>query len=319
MQVYPYNISPRIKVGLGRIRILRQRILAEIISREEEAQLKWNARLSNIYWSLAIAGGKLTRRELADLVRQESYKKELSEDESEAINYKNTLDYINESWYVNPKIVSPTTVLALYTLACQPGLKKIPAKFAERQNQIKLFLDYLQAGNENPIVQAGIAQAQLRIISPFENYNGKISRLLGQLFLYKYGYDFRGMLVTDEYWMKDLNSYRQAIRSASVNQNLTIWLEYYVAALVDQLEKAVEMMRSPIAAHGVGKIYFELNERQKAIMTILDDPEEKITNREVQKEFKVSQITASRDMAKLTNLSLVSSRGKGRSVYYVKV
>ncbi len=44
-----------------------------------------------------------------------------------------------------------------------------------------------------------------------------------------------------------------------------------------------------------------------------------ITNKKVQKLFKVSQITASRDLAKLASVGLLFTHGKGRSVYYTKV
>ncbi len=65
--------------------------------------------------------------------------------------------------------------------------------------------------------------------------------------------------------------------------------------------------------------YFELNDRQTSILNMLDLPQGSITNRKIQKAYKVSQITASRDLAKLTTLGFLFSHGKGRSVYYTKV
>ena len=63
----------------------------------------------------------------------------------------------------------------------------------------------------------------------------------------------------------------------------------------------------------------ELNERQKVIMTLLDDPQAIITNRTIQKIFHVSAITSSRDLAKLTMLGLLIQQGKGRSVRYTRI
>lgn len=65
--------------------------------------------------------------------------------------------------------------------------------------------------------------------------------------------------------------------------------------------------------------FFELNDRQKSILNMLDQPTASITNRLTQKAYKVSQITASRDLAKLTTLGFLFSHGKGRSVYYTRV
>ena len=63
---------------------------------------------------------------------------------------------------------------------------------------------------------------------------------------------------------------------------------------------------------------WRLSNRQKLIMEKLENPNIKITNREVAKMFAVSQITASRDLSKMVNLGILLPHGKGRSVYYTK-
>jgi len=65
--------------------------------------------------------------------------------------------------------------------------------------------------------------------------------------------------------------------------------------------------------------FWKLNGRQQSILSVLENPGEKITNKDVQKKFGVSQITASRDLSHLTTLGLLLAHGKGRSVYYTKV
>ncbi|MCX6732604.1 MAG: hypothetical protein NTV98_03635 [Candidatus Roizmanbacteria bacterium] len=54
-------------------------------------------------------------------------------------------------------------------------------------------------------------------------------------------------------------------------------------------------------------------------MNLFSTPGAKVSNRMVQKKFKVSQITASRDLAKLADSGLIFAIGKGRSTYYTKV
>ncbi|OGK57462.1 hypothetical protein A3H83_03340 [Candidatus Roizmanbacteria bacterium RIFCSPLOWO2_02_FULL_39_8] len=61
-----------------------------------------------------------------------------------------------------------------------------------------------------------------------------------------------------------------------------------------------------------------LNSRQREIIQMLEDPKSRITNKQVQKKFSVSQITASRDLAKLTIVGVLFSHGKGRSTWYSK-
>ncbi len=64
--------------------------------------------------------------------------------------------------------------------------------------------------------------------------------------------------------------------------------------------------------------FFDLNERQKEIISLVDKPNSKISNKHVQKIFNVSQITASRDLAKLASLGLLFAISKGRSTFYTK-
>jgi Fic family protein len=325
IQVYPYNISPKIKVSLDSISRLRTKILLQPLSRMQELQLKWNNKVSKIHWSLAIAGGNLTRPQIAkvlskkDRVVQKQNMSDFTTDELEVINYNNALEYIDYSWYVTNERVTANTIIDLYKTSSEPKLKSVPSKFKGSEADIEQFLDYLQNGSEDPVIQSAIAQIILRLISPFENFNGKITRLLSYLFLYKYGLDFRGVLVMDEYIRRDIVAYRNAVDSASTTHNFTTWLEYYTDGMATQLEKSLEIIRSPIASLGVSKNFWQLNSRQKEIVNLLENPEESITNRDVQKRFKISQITASRDLTTLTKMGLLLPRGKGRSVYYMRV
>ena len=65
--------------------------------------------------------------------------------------------------------------------------------------------------------------------------------------------------------------------------------------------------------------FWQLNDRQKSILGFLENPDATITNKRVRSLFKISQITASRDLTKLANLGLLFAHGKGRSVFYTKV
>lgn len=325
VQIYPYNISPKIRVSLEAINRLRARILLYPLSHAQEIQMKWNSKISKIHWSLAIAGGNLTRPQIAQiLVKKDraidkTIKLSLSEEEKEVINYNNALDYIDSAWYVSNTRVDPNTILMLYKLSSDPGNNNMPSKFTSSKTDIQIFLDYLQEGSEDPVIQSGLAQVMLRLISPFENYNGKITRLLSSLFLYKHGLDFRGVLVMDELFRRDIVTYRSTVAEATTQKNFTVWLEYYTDGMAVQLTKALEMMRSPVATLGVPSGFWQLNARQKAVLMLLENPEETMTNREVCERFKVSQITASRDLAKLTKIGLLLPRGRGRSVSYMRV
>ena len=79
---------------------------------------------------------------------------------------------------------------------------------------------------------SGIAQFQLVHIHPFVDGNGRTSRLLSTLCLYRAGYDFKRLFTISEYYDRDRR--RSTVRLQSVREqdmDLTGWLDYFVLAL----------------------------------------------------------------------------------------
>lgn len=179
-----------------------------------------------------------------------------------------------------------------------------------------LFLD-LQIKKDHPVIQAATAQMQLIRISPFSDGNGRIARLLGYLLLYKYGYDSRSLLNLETFFDREKESFQGATSAAFRTGNLTSWLEYYGHAVEVQMEEVLNLLKKAQARRIDTKNHIvDLNERQRSILEYLEKPDLSITNRVVQKKFEISQITASRDLAKLAILGLVVPHGRGRSTSY---
>lgn len=316
MATLAYNLSPNIKDNLQKIETLRRQILLTPIPPKTELRLRWEASLQRVYWSLVLAGNTLSKAEMIRLLSKQS-KKKLTSEQKEVVNYKKAQDYIKKNWLISPRPISLTAVKKLYDLACKPTLGK--SSKPTKQRELKLFLEYLQTGKESPIIQAGIAQISIIDINAFDEGNGSVARLIPYLFLYKHGYDFRGLLVLDEYLRRDLFALKEAILSVNRTKNLTLWLEYYTQGVLIQLKNAYKIASSSKFQTDLPAAFWKLNDRQAEVMNLLERPGSKITNKKVQKMFKVSQITASRDLSQLVRLGLVFSGGKGRSTFYTKV
>ena len=318
MAILNYNLSTNLQGMLTEISSLRSKLLLTPISPAIEIRYRWEATLSKIYWSLTLSNSPLSKVDITKLIAYPT-KKRLTEFQKEAVEYKNALDYIKQNWILSGKTVSLKTIRVLYDLALKPTLGPGLADLEKRGKEVERLLNYLQTGSENPIVAAGIAQIEFEFISPFKDKNERMARLLSQLFLYKNGYDMRGMMIFEEFYRNDLIALRSAKESILKSNNLTLWLEYFAYGIIVQLKRALETIEEQKFKTELPSTYWKLNERQKSILNLMENPEIKITNKDVQREFKISQITASRDLAKLTNLGLLLSHGKGRSVYYTRV
>lgn len=191
-------------------------------------------------------------------------------------------------------------------------------KFSVTEKQLQDILTYIQASSDNAYARAAIAKLLLRNVLPPGIPADIFSTLCSYLFLYKGGLDCRGLLVLEKPWSEDNKLFLGHYQTAIGKQNITDWIEFYVKAIALHLETTYTQL-SQTTKLPVQEETGKLNERQKTIMTLLDDPKAIITNRTVQKIFHVSQITASRDLAKLTSLGLLFAHGKGRSVRYTRI
>ena len=312
-----YNISERLQYYLKTSEEIRKNILLFPISPKTEMRLKWETNVQRIKWTLALQENPLSNAKIIEVFTKNP--KRLNLYQKEAVSARNAFRYIRENWLVNPRAISVNTIKTLYKIACQDTLGKMTGFTGYSQEKLSKFLEYLHKGREHPIIQAGLAQIQTFNIVPFDKGNARIARLLSYLFLYKNGYDVREMLVLEEFYKMDLVAYKNNVDAAISKKNLTFWLEYFTFGVMTQLKRAQEIVQNQKFLPGTLASYWKLNERQRGILTYLEKPDLRITNKEVQKKFKVSQITASRDLSKLANLGLLFPHGKGRSVFYTRV
>jgi len=91
-------------------------------------------------------------------------------------------------------------------------------------------------GDVHPVLVSGVAQFQLVHIHPFLDGNGRASRLLSTLCLYRAGYDFKRLFTISEYYDRDRAAFYGAIQSVREHgMDMTGWLEYFVEGLSTQL------------------------------------------------------------------------------------
>ncbi len=90
----------------------------------------------------------------------------------------------------------------------------------------------------HPILVAGVAQFQLVHIHPFVDGNGRTSRLLSALCLYRAGYDFKRLFTLSEFYDRDRSAFYRALQSVRAQgMDLTAWLEFFVHGLPPRWKK----------------------------------------------------------------------------------
>lgn len=316
-----YNVSGNLKGYLDKIEKLRIEIILAPLSPKTELRLKWDSLLEKILWSLSLTDNPLSKTNVSSLLSGTgtTSKRKLTNFEKDVINQRKAFNYIKENWMVTENPVTMTTIKKLYEISCRETMGKMSGLTEYSEKRINTVLTYLQKGKDHPIIQAGVAQIELINIKPFDNGNGRVGRLLSYLFLYKNGYDVRDLISFEEFYRRDIVTFKRMMELSKIQGNLTLWLEYFAFCVMHSLEKTTEIVKNQKFQETLPAIFWKLNSRQKQILETLEEPGAGITNKDVQKAHNISQITASRDLAKLTNLGLLLAHGKGRSVYYTRV
>jgi len=87
----------------------------------------------------------------------------------------------------------------------------------------------------------------------------------------------------EELLRRELGSLREARESVSKYNTYTLWLEFFAYAIGVQANEIIKSLDSKQLKTEVPSVFFEINDRQKKILSLLEKPGSKISNEDVQK------------------------------------
>ena len=196
-----------------------------------------------------------------------------------------------------------------------PGTKDVPRLIDELLEWVKNNSDI------HPIVKAGLFHYQFESIHPFTDGNGRTGRLMTLLYLYQTGWDFKKILVLEDYYNRNREAYYNALQTGNTYKSrrevdLKDWLEYYVAGFLDEAMKVKDQVLSLSSAGGA-----------KATRTILDKDElqivdfvvtlGQITSADVVDILNVPKRTAQSKLKRLEGVGVLEKVGAGPTTHYV--
>ena len=183
-----------------------------------------------------------------------------------------------------------------------------------------MMQDLVQWLNEpnpiHPVLVSGVAQFHLVHIHPFLDGNGRTSRLLSTLCLYRAGYDFKRLFTISEYYDRDRHAFYAALQSVrQTDMDLTGWLEYFVTGLATQLEEVKARGKQAIQAD-ILTAEHRLNKRQSAALHHILQ-EGYLTIQVYAQLFpQMSRRTLQRDLRDLVEKGVLVSEGSTNQLTY---
>ena len=170
-------------------------------------------------------------------------------------------------------------------------------------------------------IRAAIAHLYFESIHPFEDGNGRIGRAIAEKALSQ-GLGYPVILSLSKAIEADKKAYYAALKSASLSNEITIWIEYFVTVIYQaQIEVEHQINFILKKSNFFDKFKDELNERElKVIRRMLEAGtvgfEGGISARKYMVITDTSKATATRDLQHLHSIEAIIQIGSGRSARY---
>ncbi len=197
-----------------------------------------------------------------------------------------------------------------------------PPKSEEVPVLIGELLDWLVTNDQvHPVIRAGVFHYQFETIHPFTDGNGRTGRLLALLHLYQSGWDFKKVLVLEDYYNRDRKKYYRALQTgdtyaAREGVDLTGWLNYYVEGFLDEVARVKDQILNLAVVGDIGSSRNILDNDELKIVDFVVTVG-RITSGDVTDILKVPKRTAQSKLKKLEDIKVLEKQGAGPATYYV--
>jgi Fic family protein len=288
-----FTITNRITSGLTRIERARGFLDAAILSDDWIQEMGRRALILEAHHTTRIEGTRLTLEQSEHLISGGEVAEADPDDVRELLNYRNAFEFVSQ-YLEDGGPITDGLIREIHKKLVERvrGGAAAPGEYRKIQNYVvnsstgktvykpppaydvpimmaELVTWLNQEQEVHPVLRSGIAQFQLVHIHPFLDGNGRTSRLLSTLCLYRAGYDFKRLFTISEYYDRDCAAFYRAIQSVrEADMNMTSWLEYFVDGLSAQLAEVKEKGEQAIRRDVLVQQY-SLNERQGKALGLL--------------------------------------------------
>ncbi len=335
-----FTITNRMTAGLTAIERARGFLEAATLSEDWLRRMSQRALLLEAHHTTHIEGTQLTIEQAERLWAGDKVEQAQPDDVRELLNYRGAFNLVSE-YLESGELVTEGLIREIHKRLVEGvrGEQGGPGAYRKIQNyvvnsltreviytppppqEVPPLMQQLVAWLRDetavhPVLVAGIAQFQLVHIHPFLDGNGRASRLLSTLCLYRAGYDFKRLFTISEYYDRDRSSFYRAIQGVREQRmDLTGWLEFFVRGLATQMKEIADRGRRVIRRDVIAREH-GLNPRQAlAVERMLEQNELRIEDLQGLCPG-VNRRTLQRDLQGLIKRGVAKSAGAARAVRY---
>lgn len=301
-------------------------------------QLKSIATVRSVGASTRIEGSKMTDDEVAVLIDKLSISTLEERDQQEVIGYFEALDTIAEhfdsigisesqikylhkllmqhvekdAWHRgNYKQVS-NAVVANWVDGTNQMIFKTAEPGLETQDAMVQLITWYESDKETiPLVKAALFVYEFLSIHPFQDGNGRLSRLLGNLLLLKNGYSWIQYVSFEHEIESRKSEYYKVLMHTQRNrpgENVTEWLTFFMSCLINiQAQLMVKLNEN--------KTEKPISQREKRILFFIQN-HAGCGSGEIAKKLDIALPTVKKSLAGLVVKGMITKEGQGKSTGY---
>ncbi len=168
----------------------------------------------------------------------------------------------------------------------------------------------------HPLLIIGNFLVEFLNIHPFQDGNGRLSRILTNLLFLQHGYIYVPYISHEKLIEDNKADYYMALRKSqktlrTKNPNVNAWLEFFLMVILKQAKMAIDLL----STESIEKL---LSPKQLAVWQYLQTVDE-ATPGEIAEKAKVARPTINQVIDKLIKLKKIERIGQGRTTRYRKL
>ena len=300
--------------------------------------LKTLATIKSVGASTRIEGSKMSDEEVENLLNKIDISKIEDRDSQEVVGYFNVLDLMIEN-YIDVEI-SENNIKNLHKklleisskdewhrgeykqltnaveMSFPDGTKQIIFRTTEpgiaTQEAMRKLIDWYDNEKEvHPLVKTAAFVYDFVSIHPFQDGNGRLSRLLTTLLLLKSGYNWIQYVSFEHEIEHNKKNYYRSLRSCQAQrpeEEITEWINFFLESMKNVQYKLSNKLK-------LFGIETKLSPREKSIYTYIGD-HPGCKSGGISKELKIPNPTVKRLLKKLVLSEIIKKHGKGAGVNY---
>ncbi len=335
-----FSITNATTAALTEIERARGFLEAAGLSDDWVASMQSRAFLLEAHHTTHIEGTRLTVDEAASLLAGRSVPGADPDDVRELLNYRSAFEYVS-SYLNHGGPITERLILEIHKRLVEGvrGGTAAPGEYRRVQNYVinsatgdtiytppspdeapslmRELVAWLNRPSDiHPVIVSGIAQFQLVHIHPFLDGNGRTSRLLSTLCLYRAGYDFKRLFAISEYYDRDRMAFYEALQNVRrSNMDMTGWVEFFIGGLAAQLAE-VKVHGEMAIRQDILVRRNQLSERQSLALGYVIE-HGKLTIGEFEEICPgIARRTLQRDLKSLVDQGVLARRGSTNRLEY---